>query len=176
MDVSVDACRNMVLETYPREYPKKFRVGPIYAGGNPKGALPPLCRRGGGVHRGGTPSKGSLPYACFCLLFPRGKSRSGYGGETPGGRQIEWQQFGKRNVSLPPTPRYANQPCIGQTRWHSAIKPGYGAGGPEKEAPPRSAAAPPVKRDAVTATAWTRRSPDRCAQWPRQTWGPRSGT
>ena len=90
--------------------------------GIPKGALPPLCRRGGGVHRGGTPSKGSRPYACFCLLFPRGKSRSGSGGETPGSRQIEWQQFGKRNVSLSPTPRYANQPCIGQMRWHRGIK------------------------------------------------------
>ena len=103
--VVVEAC---FLITPPREYPKEFRIGPIYAGGNPKGALPPLCRRGGGVHRGGTPSKGSLPYACFCLLFPRGKSRSGYGGETPGGRQIEWQQFGKRNVSLPPARRWAN--------------------------------------------------------------------
>ena len=40
MDVSVDACRNMVLETYPREYPKKFRVGLIYAGGIPNGASP----------------------------------------------------------------------------------------------------------------------------------------
>ena len=52
--------------------------------GFPKGGLrPPLCRRGGGVHRGGTPSKGSRPYACFCLLFSREKSRSGSGGETP---------------------------------------------------------------------------------------------
>src|SRR5699024_4120239 len=33
-----------------------------------KGGEPPLCRRGGGVHRGGTPSKGSRPYACFWLL------------------------------------------------------------------------------------------------------------
>ena len=82
-----------------------------------KGGVPPLCRRGGGVHRGGTPSKGSRPYACFCLLFPRGKSRSGSGGETPGSRQIEWQQFGKRNVSPPPARRYANLspsvPCAG---------------------------------------------------------------
>ena len=60
-------------------------------GGIPKGALPPLCRRGGGVHRGGTPSKGSLSYAPFCLLFRRGKSRPGVwgrGGPTktgPGG-------------------------------------------------------------------------------------------
>ena len=53
------------------------------------GRSPLIGRRGGGVHRGGTPSKGSLPYAClsaqdgYCLLFPRGKSRSGCGGEAP---------------------------------------------------------------------------------------------
>ena len=51
--------------------------------GIPKGALPPLCRRGGGVHRGGTPSKGSLPYAVFWLLFVRTKSNSGSGAEGP---------------------------------------------------------------------------------------------
>ena len=46
-------------------------------------ARPPLCRRGGEVHRGGTPSKGSLPYACFWLLFARAKSNSGSGAESP---------------------------------------------------------------------------------------------
>ena len=46
-------------------------------------ARPPLCRRGRGGHGGETPSKGFLPRACFCLLFPRGKSRSGCGGGTP---------------------------------------------------------------------------------------------
>ena len=52
--------------------------------GYPKGGgRPPLSRRGGGVHRGGTPSKGSLPYAPFWWLFRRGKSHSGYGGEAP---------------------------------------------------------------------------------------------
>ena len=52
--------------------------------GIPKGdRRPPLCRRGGGVHRGGTPSKGSRPYACFWLLFARAKSDSGYGAESP---------------------------------------------------------------------------------------------
>ena len=50
-----------------------------------KGGEPPLCRRGGGVHRGGTPSKGSRPYAPFCLLFRRGKSRSGCRAEGPTG-------------------------------------------------------------------------------------------
>ena len=78
--VVVEAC---FLITPPREYPKEFRIGPIYAGGNPKGALPPLCRRGGGVHRGGTPSKGSLPYAVFWLLFVRTKSNPGYGAGGP---------------------------------------------------------------------------------------------
>src|SRR5699024_1587743 len=52
--------------------------------GIPKGdRRPPLCRRGGGVHRGGTPSKGSRPYACFWLLFARAKSNSGCGAESP---------------------------------------------------------------------------------------------
>src|SRR5699024_4950410 len=53
------------------------------AGGIPKGALPPLCRRGGGVHRGGTPSKGSRPYAPFWVLFRRGKRTPGYGAGGP---------------------------------------------------------------------------------------------
>ena len=119
------------LITPPREYPKEFRIGPIYTGGNPKGALPPLCRRGGGVHRGGTPSKGSLPYACFCLLFSRGKSRSGAGGETPESRQIAWQLFGRKNVSPPPARRWANLspsvPIAGTER----SDPGFGGGAPD---------------------------------------------
>ena len=53
------------------------------AGGESKGGEPPLCRRGGGVHRGGTPSKGSLPYAPFWVLFRRGKSTPGYGAGGP---------------------------------------------------------------------------------------------
>ena len=65
-------------------------AGPFFAGfpaqcrGYPKGALPPLCRRGGGVHRGGTPSKGSRPYAAFWLLFVRTKSDPGPGRGGPG--------------------------------------------------------------------------------------------
>ena len=56
--------------------------------GNPKGGgRPLLCRRGGGVHRGGTPSKGSHPYACFWLLFARAKSDPGPGREGPGGTE-----------------------------------------------------------------------------------------
>ena len=51
--------------------------------GDSKGGKPPLCRRGGGIHKGGTPSKGSLPYAPFWVLFRRGKSTPGYGGGAP---------------------------------------------------------------------------------------------
>ena len=127
IDVSFGVYRNILLVSHPREYPKKFRAGPIYAGES-KGGKPPLCRRGGGVHRGGTPSKGSRPYACFCLLFPRGKSRSGSGGETPERLRAESQPFGGRNVSSPPAPRYANHPCIGRMRRHRTIKKDGGRG------------------------------------------------
>ena len=99
--VVVEAC---FLITPPREYPKEFRIGPIYAGGNPKGALPPLCRRGGGVHRGGTPSKGSLPYAAFWLLFVRTKSNSGCGAEGP-----TYKRYGSK------------APHIGQKRHHGTL-------------------------------------------------------
>ena len=121
IDVSFGVYRNILLVSHPREYPKKFRAGPIYAGES-KGGKPPLCRRGGGVHRGGTPSKGSRPYAPFCLLFRRGKSRPGSGPGRPGSCRIEWQYPVKKNVSLPPAPRYANHPCIGRMRRHRTIK------------------------------------------------------
>src|SRR5699024_4256768 len=59
--------------------------------GFPKGGgRPPLCRRGGGIHKGGTPSKGSLPYAAlsaqdgYWLLFVRTKSNPGLGRGGPG--------------------------------------------------------------------------------------------
>ena len=51
------------------------------------GRSPLIGRRGGGVHRGGTPSKGSLPYACFCLLFHEGKVGRG-AGRSPRGISI----------------------------------------------------------------------------------------
>ena len=47
------------------------------------GRSPLIGRRGGGVHRGGTPSKGSLPYAPFWVLFRRGKSTPGCGAGSP---------------------------------------------------------------------------------------------
>ena len=72
--------------------------------GIPKGALPPLCRRGGGVHRGGTPSKGSLPYAAFWLLFVRTKSNSGCGAEGP-----TYKRYGSK------------APHIGQKRHHGTL-------------------------------------------------------
>ena len=84
------------------------------AGGNPKGGgRPLLCRRGGGVHRGGTPSKGSRPYACFWLLFARAKSNSGCGAESP-------IRFRKETCFSPPARRHANLspsvPCAGTAR------------------------------------------------------------
>ena len=109
--------RNRALVEYPGSAHKN--TGQLQGRrGIPKGdRRPPLCRRGGGVHRGGTPSKGSLPYACFCLLFPRGKSRSGAGAGGPESHQIEWQYPVKKNVSPPPARRYANLsasvPCAG---------------------------------------------------------------
>ena len=110
--VSLVAYRNIFLEAHPREYPKEFRTA-IGSAGDSKGGEPPLCRRGGGVHRGGTPSKGSRPYAPFCLLFRRGKSRPGPGGGAPknsgsgpgrpGRYRIEWNLFG-RKIFLPLPP------------------------------------------------------------------------
>ena len=48
------------------------------------GRSPLIGRRGGGIHKGGTPSKGSLPYAVFWSLFVRTKSDPGHGaGEAP---------------------------------------------------------------------------------------------
>ena len=44
----------MVLETHPREYPKKSRIGLIYAGGIPKGASPLCVVAGGGSQEGDT--------------------------------------------------------------------------------------------------------------------------
>ena len=72
--------------------------------GESKGGEPPLCRRGGGVHRGGTPSKGSRPYAAFWLLFVRTKSNSGCGAEGP-----TYKRYG------------SNAPHIGQKRHHGTL-------------------------------------------------------
>ena len=73
----------MVLATRPREYPKKFRTGFIYAGDSKGGLAPPLCRRGKGGHGEKPHRKGFSSRACFCLLFPRGKSRPGAWGWRP---------------------------------------------------------------------------------------------
>ena len=77
--------------------------GSSYAGES-KGGEPPLCRRGGGVHRGGTPSKGSRPYAAFWLLFVRTKSNSGCGAEGP-----TYKRYGSK------------APHIGQKRHHGTL-------------------------------------------------------
>ena len=86
--------------------------------GYPKGGMrPPLCRRGGGIHKGGTPSKGSLPCAPFWVLFRRGKSTPGYGAGGPESCRIEKQSPVKKNISPPPARRHANLspsvPCAG---------------------------------------------------------------
>ena len=52
---------NVVLRSEHRGY--RSRIHQIH--GVSKGGKPPLCRRGGGIHKGGTPSKGSLPCAPF---------------------------------------------------------------------------------------------------------------
>ena len=83
MDVSVDACRNMVLETYPREYPKKFRVGPIYAGGIPKGASPLCVVAGEGYIGEGPHRKGPAPMRLFGYFLSAQKVTRGPGAEPP---------------------------------------------------------------------------------------------
>ena len=58
-------CASFFLGKRSAGLPRSGPSGAVFAshrtfgniGGIPKGALPPLCRRGGGVHRGGTPSK-----------------------------------------------------------------------------------------------------------------------
>src|SRR5699024_417586 len=109
INVSIGANRNNFLVTQPREYPSLDRTtkGPA---GDSKGGLPPLCRRGGGVHRGGTPSKGSRPYACFWVLFSRENRTSGSGGEAP--EKIRsmlqhrlWRQRAGDRRSPPPGPQ-----------------------------------------------------------------------
>ena len=67
------------------------------AGGIPKGASPLCVVVGGGVHRGGTPSKGSRPYAPFWVLFRRGKSTPGFGGGAPA-------RFRKETCFIPTRP------------------------------------------------------------------------
>ena len=87
------------------------------------GRSPLFGRRGGGIHKGGTSSKGSLPYAVFWSLFVRTKSDPGCGAwEAPKG-------FGKKHISFPPARRWANQPCIGQMCRHRRSENG-GAGAP----------------------------------------------
>src|SRR5699024_142818 len=71
-------------------------------GENPKrGPQPPHWSLRGVVLRRGTQSKVSPSYAPFCLLFRRGKSRSGHGAESPekpghGGGAPEKRIWGRR--------------------------------------------------------------------------------
>ena len=92
------------------------------AGGNPKGGgRPPLCRRGGGVHRGGTPSKGSLPCACFWLLFARAKSDPGLGRGGPGDCEQNRSDSGEK-CCVPTRPAIRESQPIGAMRQHRRIK------------------------------------------------------
>ena len=99
------------LRWFASERPLRGRFLPDFrqCKGDSKGGKPPLCRRGGGVHRGGTPSKGSRPYACFWLLFARAKSNSGCGDKSP----IRF----RKEACFSPARRQANLgasvPCVG---------------------------------------------------------------
>src|SRR5699024_6653190 len=74
--------------------------------GNPKGrGRTVLCRGGGGVHRGATPSNGSHPYAVFLLLFVRTKSIPGYGGGAP-------EKFRKETYFFPARRRANPSPSV----------------------------------------------------------------
>ena len=87
--------------------------------GESKGGSPPLCRCGGGVHRGGTPSKGSLPYAAFWLLFVRTKSNPGFGGGAPA-------RFQEETCFIPTRPAIRESQRIGAIRWHRRSETGRG--------------------------------------------------
>ena len=145
----------------------------VYAGDSTRGARAPLCVVVGEGYIGEGPHrKGPFPMRVFGYFLHEQKvTRVRAGKAREAASRIAAP--GEETYFSPTRPAMGESGPIGAIRWHRRSEMGYGAGGPEKEAPPRSAAAPPVKRDAVTATAWTRRSPDRCARWPRQTWGPR---
>ena len=113
--------------------------------GYPKGGLrPPLCRRGGGIHKGGTPSKGSLPCAAFWSLFVRTKSDPGCGaGEAPRKRTRgrsprkppnRMAAIRKKRCFSPTRPATRESEPIGALHWHRPIKKDRGPpdGGPPK--------------------------------------------
>src|SRR5699024_2504652 len=111
MDVSIGAWRNIFLVTQPREYPKKFRIGPIYAGGIPKGASPLCVVAGVGYIGEGPHRNGPFPMRPFAYFSGEGKVGRGTRAKPP-------NSFGKKYVSPPPARRYANQPCISRMHRH----------------------------------------------------------
>ena len=101
-------------------------------GGIQRGACAPLCVVAGvGFIREGPHRKGPSLVRLFGHFLSAQKVTRGVGpgrphekrsrGGAPESHRIEWQLFGKRDVSPPPARRWANQPCIGQMRWPSAI-------------------------------------------------------
>ena len=124
--------RNRALVEYPGSAHKNTGQLQVLRG-IPKGdRRPPLCRRGGGVHRGGTPSKGSRPYACFWLLFARAKSDPGLGRGGPGDCEQNRSDSGEEMLpSLPPGgTRISAHRCHAPAQAHQ--KKGYGGKAPEK--------------------------------------------
>ena len=94
-------------------------------------ARPPLCRRGGGIHKGGTPSKGSLPCAVFWSLLSAQKVTRGMGPgrpHTPGVRGRSPRKLsnrmavtGEETCFSPTRPAMGESMRIGALRWHRAI-------------------------------------------------------
>src|SRR5699024_8674691 len=89
-----------------------YRAG----GGIQRGTGVPLCVVVGGGFLRGRGSRNTLPLKrVFGYFLHEQKVTRGVGLEAPSG-------FGKKHVSFPPARRQANQPCIGQMRWHRSIK------------------------------------------------------
>ena len=121
MDVSIAARQNMVLVIQPRKYPKKFRIGPIYAGGIPKGASPLCVVAGVGFIGEGPHRKGPAPMRLFGYFLSAQKVTQGPGAEPP-------KSFGKKHVSPPPARRRANLSPSAPIAGTERSNPGCGAG------------------------------------------------
>ena len=83
IDVSIGACRNMVLTTHPREYPKEFRIGFISAGDSKGGVAPFESSRKRGS-RGRNPiERVSPPVRAFAYFSHERKVGRGPGVKPP---------------------------------------------------------------------------------------------
>ena len=107
----------------PREYPKKFRIGLIYAGGIPKGASPLCVVAGAGFIGEGPHRKGPAPMRPFAYFSGEGKVGRGPGAEPPSG-------FGKKHVSPHPPGDGRISPASAGCAGPAPSKSGCGAGGP----------------------------------------------